>query len=558
MLVVSAEYYVEWHEDDYETFINTNVVVGGSFDPLPNWRKFNPGFESPVILVCTTGSLTASSQTILEVLPRNFTTLIIDESSQMWLGDLVPILEQHEKIKRLIMVGDHKQLPPYGSQQMEEAKLDSVSLFEECVLERRFEYQLLNQQYRMPGAIGGFISKSFYEGGITSIHRTPLPPCAKALTTNRVLWVHVEGKEEKSPDTRSSYNIAEITQVVTLVSYFTQFLTEPQRVVVIVPYEEQRARIESMLRDIPHLEKLFRNHTIVYCIDGYQGREADIVVTSLVRCNTKGNLGFLQSLNRLNVMLSRVKVFMCVVGSVPTVALSVRREIFRDLRSIAHLVTPAELQVSISRQQSVYPAPIPSVSNTSFYNHTSNAHNAFNSYAHSDPRTHAYAHTSDPYAHTSDPYAHTSDPYAHASDPYAHTPDPYARPSSSYAHTPDPYARPASSYARTPDLYANHSNPSPRTVEPYHPTRGQNPTPTIEDMFSKMTLTANEPVVPDSFWEFLCKNPKLKVSNLFHFRRIYKKGYLQDTKGPKFSEALRTLRQEGHITHSATTIFYKN
>jgi superfamily I DNA and/or RNA helicase len=61
---------------------------------------------------------------------------MVDESSQMWLGELLPILEQNKKLKRLVMVGDHKQLPPYGSQQMDEAKLDCISLFEHCVQEK--------------------------------------------------------------------------------------------------------------------------------------------------------------------------------------------------------------------------------------------------------------------------------------------------------------------------------------------------------------------------------------------------------------------------------------
>ena len=62
---------------------------------------------------------------------------MVDESSQMWMGEVMPILNQHEKrLKRLVMVGDHKQLAPYGSQQMEEAQLDGKSVFERCINER--------------------------------------------------------------------------------------------------------------------------------------------------------------------------------------------------------------------------------------------------------------------------------------------------------------------------------------------------------------------------------------------------------------------------------------
>jgi superfamily I DNA and/or RNA helicase len=62
---------------------------------------------------------------------------MVDECSQMWLGEILPILHQNHNLKRLVLVGDHQQLPPYGSQQMKEANLPGKSLFE-IVLDTKY------------------------------------------------------------------------------------------------------------------------------------------------------------------------------------------------------------------------------------------------------------------------------------------------------------------------------------------------------------------------------------------------------------------------------------
>jgi len=53
----------------------------------------------------------------------------------------------------------------------------------------------------------------------------------------------------------------------------------------------------------------------VHTIDSFQGKECDIVLISLVRSNTNGNVGFLNNRNRMNVMLTRAKSAMIIVGN---------------------------------------------------------------------------------------------------------------------------------------------------------------------------------------------------------------------------------------------------
>ena len=53
-------------------------------------------------------------------------------------------------------------------------------------------------------------------------------------------------------------------------------------------------------------------------VDNYQGEESDIVVISLTRCNDRGDIGFLSYPERLNVLLSRARNAMILLGNAKT------------------------------------------------------------------------------------------------------------------------------------------------------------------------------------------------------------------------------------------------
>ncbi len=78
---------------------------------------------------------------------------------------------------------------------------------------------------------------------------------------------------------------------------------------IITPYDDQVDLIRSIIQD---------EEIEIHTVDGYQGREKEIIILSLVRSNKKGELGFLTDLRRLNVSITRAKRKLVVIGDSET------------------------------------------------------------------------------------------------------------------------------------------------------------------------------------------------------------------------------------------------
>lgn len=85
---------------------------------------------------------------------------------------------------------------------------------------------------------------------------------------------------------------------------------KPDWIGVITPYDDQRDMISSMVGE----------EVEVKTVDGYQGREKEVIVLSFVRSNRRGELGFLTDLRRLNVSLTRAKRKLIAVGDSSTLS----------------------------------------------------------------------------------------------------------------------------------------------------------------------------------------------------------------------------------------------
>lgn len=240
---------------------------------------------------------------------RKFSIVLIDEATQATEPSaLVPIVKG---ARQLILVGDHKQLPPtVTSQRAEEGGLD-IPLFER-LLSNGLPAHMLTTQYRMHPTIREFPSSRFYENrlddGCSSSDRPPVAGFLWPDWDKPVAFVPVHGVEIEEESGSSRSNMDEAAVVVKVVNdLLAPGDLSSEDIGVISPYAGQVRLIRSMFEDqIEGLE--------VKSVDGYQGREKEIIVLSTVRANEAGKVGFLSNYRRLNVALTRAKRGLIVIG----------------------------------------------------------------------------------------------------------------------------------------------------------------------------------------------------------------------------------------------------
>lgn len=269
-------------------------------------------------VICATNS--AAGSDVLHTF--RFDVAVLDEASQSTEpACLIPML----KASKWIMAGDHKQLPPTVLN--EQAKALSNTLFERWMLHYGDESRrLLAIQYRMHETIMRFSNEQFYEGKLrahpsvahrklselTGFLKTPylsaeLEACVD--DTSATVFIHVQGDEARIEDSFSFYNEAEIMMAERVVECLMACRLFPGDIGIISPYEQQVNRLKN---------KLNQTGIEVKTVDGFQGREKEVVIISLVRSNHRGELGFLTDYRRLNVALTRAKRKLIVIGNADT------------------------------------------------------------------------------------------------------------------------------------------------------------------------------------------------------------------------------------------------
>ena len=240
---------------------------------------------------------------------RKFSIVLIDEATQATEPSaLVPIVKG---ARQLILVGDHRQLPPtVTSQRAEEGGLD-IPLFER-LLSNGLPAHMLTTQYRMHPTIREFPSARFYENrledGCSSSDRPPVAGFLWPDWDKPVAFVPVHGAEIEEEVGSSRSNMDEAATVIQIVNdLLSPGDLSPEDIGIISPYAGQVRLIRTMIDgEIEGLE--------VKSVDGYQGREKEIIVLSTVRANEAGKVGFLSNYRRLNVALTRAKRGLIVVG----------------------------------------------------------------------------------------------------------------------------------------------------------------------------------------------------------------------------------------------------
>lgn len=320
--------------------------------------------------VIGTTCVASASKEFMENYPT-FDVVIIDEVSKATPPELLlPML----KGKKIILVGDHHQLPPLlGDDTLEETlkgmleenpNFDGAqelkSLLRESLFERLFNNlpsthkQMLALQYRMHEKIMHSITP-FYakeENGL----QCGLPDSDAARDhglegqfvgrDDHLLWIDMPAErpflEEQVKGGTSRYNEGELQTIRHILTDLNTAVMEAKKagripqdvqksIGVISFYGEQVKKINRLLQQelqLPHLQ--FRTGTV----DKFQGMEMDVILVSMVRNTPKGgDIGFARDYRRLNVALSRARELLMLVGSADMFAKRAKHQDTRDMYS---------------------------------------------------------------------------------------------------------------------------------------------------------------------------------------------------------------------------------
>ena len=259
--------------------------------------------ESDVILA------TNSSAALEEISRVKFDVAIIDEASQATIPSvLIPIA----KANRFILAGDHKQLPPTIIS--DRAGELEKTLFEELIKMYPDKSQLLNVQYRMNSLLMKFPNEEFYDNGLKSDSSVDEITINDILETKKyeeaLMFIDTSDVEDNYErhikDSKSIVNELEADISVRLARDYLNAGISEDDIGIISPYADQVKIIQE------------KTPVEVKTVDGFQGREKEIIIISTVRSNDHGNIGFLRDLRRLNVAITRAKRKLIIIGNVNT------------------------------------------------------------------------------------------------------------------------------------------------------------------------------------------------------------------------------------------------
>ncbi len=293
-----------------------------------------------------------------------YENIVIDEAARSCPPDLlIPMCRAKE---RIILVGDHKQLPQFISDDVyksmkaegEDSALLKKSMFEYLIeqtekLEQTGDgakrYIMLDQQFRMPAIVGDLVSRHFYKdhpiqsplgnGGAKAPIGLSFGISEERIQHSHMIWLDVPGTAgtRESKDNTSRYRMEEVVRITNMLKTLivrAEGQAKDYKYGIITFYKAQERRLKEHIRSVllsderaVCSEEWFNNHVEIGTVDAFQGKEFDIVFLSMVRCHTdygsfhygdnsngKAKYGFTMDENRLCVALSRVKRCLIIAG----------------------------------------------------------------------------------------------------------------------------------------------------------------------------------------------------------------------------------------------------
>ena len=258
-----------------------------------------------------------------------YETVFIDEAAQaLEPGCWIPIA----KSNRVILAGDHHQLPP--TVKSAQAGALHETLFEKCIKRQPATARMLTVQYRMHEQIMTFSSNQFYDGRLradaTVAHAGLDAYDLKFAPDLPVEFLDTAGfgfQEITIPESRSTANPEEADLLLKRLAQLLEpydpadHEDDPLSIGVIAPYRAQINYLKDAIEENDELSGLLLHRQLsVGTVDSFQGQERDIIAITLTRSNNRGEIGFLSDIRRMNVGMTRARKKLLLVGDSSTLS----------------------------------------------------------------------------------------------------------------------------------------------------------------------------------------------------------------------------------------------
>lgn len=292
------------------------------------------------IIGCTT---TAAAKMVSDLPAAGPEIIIVEEAGEILESHILAALGP--STQQLILIGDHRQLRAKAHYDLSVEKGTGYdlnrSLFERLIL-KNYPHQTLSQQHRMRPEISALVRALTYPS-LSDAPSTSARAAIRGMQDNIVFLDHTsletEGSQAYDPRqggvSSSKTNAFEAEMTLKCVKYLAQQGYRSDQIVVLSPYLGQlrllfdvlQTENDPVLNDLDSYDlvraglmpaataKAQRNPLRISTIDNYQGEESDIVIASLTRSNARGDIGFMSAPERLNVLISRARDGLILLGN---------------------------------------------------------------------------------------------------------------------------------------------------------------------------------------------------------------------------------------------------